>query len=309
MTGWISLHRSIENHWLFKEDRKFSKFEAWVDLLLMVNHKDKKILLGSELALVRRGQKITSLRKLSERWQWSITKVDRFLKLLESDEMITVKKDSKKTVVSIVNYDIYQNQDLEKRHRKDSNETPTIQEEDTDDTRTKTNNNVNNANNDSIRRNKEDKQEQQSNYEKRVGRIFKAYEYFGFGVTPAAANDQVVDWLEKHSPEVIIEALREAYNENKKKNNYVNRILTRWKADGLDTVEKIKADKKQFELSKSDTQKPQSYQQKMRERPGEVTPGWMKEEKRKPESPSEPVKTAAEDPEIQKMIAEFRNGG
>ncbi|EIK13620.1 hypothetical protein MQK_02689, partial [Staphylococcus aureus subsp. aureus VRS6] len=28
MTGWISIDRSIQNHWLFKEKRTFSKFEA-----------------------------------------------------------------------------------------------------------------------------------------------------------------------------------------------------------------------------------------------------------------------------------------
>ncbi|HCZ0824816.1 TPA: DNA replication protein DnaD, partial [Staphylococcus aureus] len=26
MTGWISIDRSIQNHWLFKEKRTFSKF-------------------------------------------------------------------------------------------------------------------------------------------------------------------------------------------------------------------------------------------------------------------------------------------
>ena len=52
MTGWIKVHRSIREHWLYEEKRKYSRFEAWLDILLMVNHEDKKVLLGKELILV-----------------------------------------------------------------------------------------------------------------------------------------------------------------------------------------------------------------------------------------------------------------
>ena len=119
MTGWISLHRSIQKHWLFEEKRKFSRFEAWIDILLMVNHSDNKIMHDGDLITVKRGQRITSLRQLGERWSWSITKVDKYLKILESDGMLVVKKDTKKTVLTVVNYDDYQDEDLKKRHRKD----------------------------------------------------------------------------------------------------------------------------------------------------------------------------------------------
>ena len=111
MTGWIKLHRSLENHWLFQEERKFSKFEAWLDILLMVNHEDKKILLGNELILVKRGQKVISIRKLCERWSWSNNKVKNYLKTLESDNMLIVKSDTKKTLLTVVNYEVYQSRD------------------------------------------------------------------------------------------------------------------------------------------------------------------------------------------------------
>ena len=32
MSGWIKIHRSITNHWLYTEKRVFSKFEAWNDI-------------------------------------------------------------------------------------------------------------------------------------------------------------------------------------------------------------------------------------------------------------------------------------
>ena len=67
MIGWIKLHRSIHNHWIYKEKRKFSKFEAWIDLLLLVNHKDNTFLLGNELTRCKRGMYITSIRELCSR--------------------------------------------------------------------------------------------------------------------------------------------------------------------------------------------------------------------------------------------------
>jgi len=49
MRGWIKLHRKIQEHWLYQEKRKFSRFEAWIDLLMMMNHEDSKVILGNEI--------------------------------------------------------------------------------------------------------------------------------------------------------------------------------------------------------------------------------------------------------------------
>jgi len=40
--GWISVYRSIQGHWLW-EDRPFARGQAWIDLLLQANYKDKNI--------------------------------------------------------------------------------------------------------------------------------------------------------------------------------------------------------------------------------------------------------------------------
>ncbi|MFJ7995469.1 Replication protein O [Peribacillus frigoritolerans] len=114
MQGWIKLHRKVQSHWIYQEKRKFSKYEAWLDLLMMVNHEDNKVVLGNEIFEVRRGQRITSIRKLCEKWSWSNTKVTQFLNLLQSDGMIELKSDSKKTLITIANYDDYQSREDEK---------------------------------------------------------------------------------------------------------------------------------------------------------------------------------------------------
>ena len=127
MQGWIKLHRKIQEHWLYEEKRKFSRFEAWLDLLMMANHEDSRVILGNEIVCVKRGQRITSIRKLCEKWGWSNTKVTQFLKLLETDNMIEVETDTKKTVITIVNYDFYQGingtKTTENRHENDAKQT------------------------------------------------------------------------------------------------------------------------------------------------------------------------------------------
>ncbi len=124
--GWLKLYRSIQNHWLW-EDKPFSRGQAFIDLLLMANHKDNKILFNGELIEVKRGSRITSLRQLSEAWGWSTKKTKKFLELLEKDNMITVKSDNKKTLVTIENYEVYQEvgntEETQEKHQGNSGET------------------------------------------------------------------------------------------------------------------------------------------------------------------------------------------
>lgn len=108
MEGWISLHRQLQEHWLWKSKEPFDKRSAWIDLLLMVNHQKEKIEFDKDFIEVERGQRITSLEKLANRWKWSRHKVSDYLNQLEQDGMLVQVRDNKKTLISIENYDKYQ---------------------------------------------------------------------------------------------------------------------------------------------------------------------------------------------------------
>ena len=131
MAGWVKVHRDIQNCWIW-EEKPFSRGQAFIDLILMVNHEDKKIMFNGTLIEIKRGSGITSIRKLSDKWGWSKNKVDHFLKQLQSDEMISYKKDTKKTVVTIENYDLYQSRDFEKAQQKDIERAPMGNKRETD---------------------------------------------------------------------------------------------------------------------------------------------------------------------------------
>ena len=106
--GWIKISRNIQECDLWVDDEPFDRRSAWIDLLLMANHEDKKIIFNGRPMVVERGQRITSVRKLAERWRWSKHKVCDFLDLLEEEERIVTQRDTRKTLVTIVNYGIYQ---------------------------------------------------------------------------------------------------------------------------------------------------------------------------------------------------------
>ena len=107
-SGWIKLYRQLQDCWIWLDKEPFDKRSAWVDLLLTANHSDKKILFNGELITVKRGQILTSVRKLSAKWKWSVNKVYRFLKLLEGDEMLQKESDKDRTLLTIINYSIFQ---------------------------------------------------------------------------------------------------------------------------------------------------------------------------------------------------------
>lgn len=112
--GWILLYRSIRDSWIWHK-KPFDPARAWIDLILDANHEDKKISVNGRLVKIKRGQKWTSLRVLSERWGWRQERVLRFLRTLEEDGMITRNATPSGTLLTIVNYGNFQDTRSAKR--------------------------------------------------------------------------------------------------------------------------------------------------------------------------------------------------
>lgn len=165
MGGWISIHRKIQDCWIWM-DEPFSKGQAWVDLLLLVNHEDKKKMVDGKLMTIKTGQKLTSIRQLAERWQWSREKVARFLSILESDEMVVLKKSHHYTIVEVSNYADYQGI---LREEKATDKPQKSHQKATDKPQTDTNNKENNENKNNI------SQELRSKLEAEFEEIYKVY--------------------------------------------------------------------------------------------------------------------------------------
>jgi len=113
MAGYISLHRKIKDNILFKENRVFSKLEAWIDILMDCNFKENDYLLWYETIKIPIWSYITSKQKLYNKYNWSKWKLNNYLKLLEKQWMIKIKTvwkwTCKATQLYVLNYTTYQN--------------------------------------------------------------------------------------------------------------------------------------------------------------------------------------------------------
>lgn len=86
----------------------FTRAQAWVDLIMLANHKDGFIRVRGVRVDVPRGYVGWSEVALSSRWKWSRGKVRRFLKELENDSQIVQQKTNVSSLFAISNYEEYQ---------------------------------------------------------------------------------------------------------------------------------------------------------------------------------------------------------
>lgn len=106
MGGWIKLHRQLQEHWLW-EDKPFSYGQAWIDLLMLANHKDEKLPYKDEIVVYGRGTVTRSISELSKRWGWGREKTRKYLALLEADNMVTVNATTHRTTITIEKYTFF----------------------------------------------------------------------------------------------------------------------------------------------------------------------------------------------------------
>lgn len=124
MSGWIKLHRKIKCHWVFQNA---DYFKAWISILIEVNHTEKTVLINSTLFNCSRGESLKSLDSWATIFgkKWDKSKVRRFFKLLEKDQMVVTKSERKTTRLTVCNYEDYQSlanadETIVKRKRNDS---------------------------------------------------------------------------------------------------------------------------------------------------------------------------------------------
>lgn len=256
--GFIKLYRQIQDHWIYEEKRKFSKFEAWTFMLMQANHKDNKFILGNEMIDLKKGQFVTSELKLMERFDWGKAKLRSFLEMLAKDEMIVKISDRKKTIITICNYSVFHETKTENRPLADHEQTTSRPLADT-------NKNVNNV---------LEEKELKPNNKNGTEKIIDYWDKNGFGFTSISAKNKLLMFLDEGTNEdVILKALEIAVDMNKTSYAYVEKVLIDWSKRGVKTISDVEALQKEFELQK---QKPRQGFNKKPIRT-EIVPDYMDE--------------------------------
>lgn len=118
--GYIKVPRELFESAEWRKRRVFGRIEAQLDLLQMASYIEGRVIhCATSDVVLHRGQLLTTMRTLADRWNWSSSSVHRFLTLLRKpatgDIRIEIEThiETGKTLITIVEYDMWESSDAE----------------------------------------------------------------------------------------------------------------------------------------------------------------------------------------------------
>jgi hypothetical protein len=106
--GYVRLWRGFRDDPLWKKKRKFSQFEAWLDLYMEARGVSGEIIFKRARFNLKRGQLVTSQWMLARRWDWPRGSVRNFLRKLTRRNSIAVcgiPKGAGHSIITLLNYE------------------------------------------------------------------------------------------------------------------------------------------------------------------------------------------------------------
>jgi hypothetical protein len=105
--GYYKMHRGWMDHPVLQGE-PYSRRDAWVWLIEEACWRPRRFDINGKTVELQRGQLTASTRYLAEAWGWPQTNVRRFLARLQADAMIGSDSGSGQFVITICNYEKYQ---------------------------------------------------------------------------------------------------------------------------------------------------------------------------------------------------------
>lgn len=185
MVGFITLHRALLEWEWYKDTNTKSLF---IHCLLKANWEAKKWQ-GIE---IKRGQFVTSISSLSEELGLTTQQVRTAISKLIKTNELTSEATNKHTLLTVVKYDVYQNEQKEsnKQHNKPPNKRSTNKQQ-TDNNQITTTNNYNNIINKPLQQFNNEQEEEKMALDVPVI-IFKEFE--SVLVYPYESEDFLINW-------------------------------------------------------------------------------------------------------------------
>ena len=278
--GYIKLHRKILDNPIVMKDTEC--LAVWIYLLLNATHKEKSVMFKGKRVTLKPGQLITGIISISKKMKINKDKVQRTLKLFENDKQIEQQTSNKNRLITIVNWDLYQNFDKQ-------NDKQVINNCETTDKQVITNNNDKNERNiystTSTKNERidacvcDDEDSISGRYgNKRNGdeNLFEFVERH-FGRTLSGAEYEHIEIWEDN--ELTRYAVKEAVLSGARSIKYVEKILERYKRENFKTVEDVQNSRNKF---KKTSQLSQEEQEIFKEMYGDM---YMKHYKKIVENP------------------------
>jgi len=105
--GVFAIDRGLFDHPAFKRE-PFTEREAWIWMIGEAAWQPTTVRINRRCFELERGQFVHAARYLAKRWQWSTSRVWRFLQRLKNEGIIETHPVTDATVVTICRYGVYQ---------------------------------------------------------------------------------------------------------------------------------------------------------------------------------------------------------
>lgn len=230
--GYVKIHRKLLSNPIVMKDCEH--LAIWVYLLLHATHKEMNVIFNGKKIMLKSGQLITGARAIANDLEINKDKVQRVLNEFKTDTQIDTLVSLKGRLITILNWEKYQNCDTH-------TDTQLIHNCDTTDTQVIHNNNDKNVNNVrniySTSTNKEINNSEQIEKEN----LFEYVERMFRRTLNPAEYEVINNWKNN---ELTRYAIKEAVLNNACSVKYIERILERYKQNNFQSVGDVLEDKK-----------------------------------------------------------------
>lgn len=119
MDGWIKIHRKLRDNPIYKNS---VAVHCWIECLMRATHKEYEVLIGREKIPLKPGQFVMGRKEFAKEINVSPSTAWFWLHQFKVDSMIDIKSTNKYSVVTILNWDEYQDIDIKLDSKKTTDE-------------------------------------------------------------------------------------------------------------------------------------------------------------------------------------------
>lgn len=132
--GWFKAWRDF---WVEDLSQNIFLWGLWNALLYMATYKETKIIWEGKPRVLPPGSVVFGIKELAEKWDCSRTAVKRWLDYLVVSERISLETSHRGCIVTIRDWEDFQNAEQEARQQRDINGATTVQQRDNNETLSK----------------------------------------------------------------------------------------------------------------------------------------------------------------------------
>ncbi|MGC9599788.1 DnaD domain-containing protein [Staphylococcus epidermidis] len=236
MTGWIKLHRKLLDSPIFQNEKLFKVFAY---CLMKASHKEHTQLVGRRVVHLQKGQFVFGRKRASEELRLKESTVRDYVKLLEKLGTIDIKSDNKFSVITVVNWAIYQNEEENSDSKNDNKSTTNQHQMDSKSTSNQhqinTNKNVKNVEND-----KNEKNEKNVVVGDDFASIYNLYQENIEQVPSPITTEKLTQDIDHYGKELVAYAIKKAALNNSHNYKFIDYLLKDWRKRNLTTIKAVK---------------------------------------------------------------------